>query len=189
VFGLSAVTIAPVVAWPPPTMQQTLDTVAVVGLALGAVFGLAGTMVTQPHLRSTFWAIDASGLVMACALLTLKFVRKGSDLVAAGFLVFAIGESVILSGTAATLAESVPPFAAGTALWATALLLISIPREFAIWVRVSGIAASMLFAITAMRIFMGEQLLAISKPLPFFGYPFLVITFIGWIWSLLRANV
>ena len=171
-----------------PYMQK-LNIIAVIGLGLGSVFGLAGTMVPQPHLRSTFWAIDASGLVMACALLTIRFFRKGNDLVSAGFLVFAIGEGVILSGTAANLAESVPAFAAGTALWATALLLISIPREFAIWVRVSGVAASILFAITAMRIFLGEQLLPISKPLPFFGYPFLVITFVGWIWSLLKANV
>jgi hypothetical protein len=81
---------------------------------------------------------------MACALLTVKFFRKGNDLVAAGFLVFAIGEGVILSGTAAGLGESVPAFAAGTALWTTALLLISISREFAIWVRVSGVAASIL---------------------------------------------
>jgi len=105
------------------------------------------------------------------------------------FLVFAIGEGVILSGTAANLAESVPAFAAGTALWATALLLIAFLGEFAMWVRVFGVAASILFAITAMRIFMGEQLLPISKPLPFFGYPFHRDHFHRLIWSLLKANV
>ena len=31
----------------------------------------------------------------------------------------------------------------------------------------------------------GEQLLPTAAPLPFFAYPFLVMTFIGWIWSLL----
>jgi len=25
-------------------------------------------------------------------------------------------------------------------------------------------------------------------PLPFYAYPFLVLTFVGWIWSLLREN-
>jgi hypothetical protein len=55
--------------------------------------------------------------------------------VAAGYLVFAIGEGVILSGTAAGAAGSVPAFAAGTALWATGLLLVSIPREFPIVLR------------------------------------------------------
>jgi len=123
---------------------------------------------------------------MAATLLTLKFFRKGNDLVAAGFLVFAIGEAVMLSGTAAGLVGSVPAFAAGTALWATSLLLISIPSEFSLLVRLVGIASSILFAFTATRIFWGEQLLPTSSPLPFFAYPFLVITFIGWIWTLLK---
>jgi hypothetical protein len=49
-----------------------------------------------------------------------------------GFLVFAIGEGIILlSGPAAGLAGSIPAFAAGTALWGTALLLVSIPKLFA----------------------------------------------------------
>jgi hypothetical protein len=61
-------------------------------------------------------ACDSAGLVMATSLLCLKFLQKGNQLVAAGFLVFALGESVILSGTAAGVAGSVPAFAAGTAL-------------------------------------------------------------------------
>ena len=32
--------------------------------------------------------------------------------------------------------------------------------------------------------FLGEQVLPTASPLPFFAYPFLVITFIGWIWTL-----
>ena len=110
-------------------MKSPLNVVAAVGLALGAVFDLAGTIVTQPNLRATSWGIDGVGLVMATTLLTLKFLRKGNDLVAAGFLVFAIGQGVILSGTAGSVIGSVPSFAAVTALWATALLLISIPKR------------------------------------------------------------
>lgn len=168
--------------------HKGLNTIAAIGLAVGAALGMAGTLVTQANLQNTLWAIDSIGLVMATALLTLKFLRKGNDFVAAGFLVFAIGESVILSGTAAGLAGSVPSFAAGTALWATALLLVSIPRAFAIGIRIAGIVTSVLFAVTALRIFWGEDLLPISSPLPFFAYPFLVLTMIGWIWTLLRER-
>jgi hypothetical protein len=171
-----------------PTTHRGLNILAAIGLALGAVFGLVGTVVPQSNLRNTSWGIDGAGLVMAASLLTLKFFRKGNDIVAAGFLVFAIGEGVMLSGTAAGLAGSVPSFAAGTALWATALLLISISKEFAIWVRLLGAAASILFVITAARIFWGAQLLPTASPLPFFAYPFLVLTFIGWIWTLSREN-
>ena len=169
-------------------MKSPVNILAALGLAVGAVFGLAGTMVAQPNLQAILWAIDSAGLVMACALLALNFFKKDKEIVAAGFLVFAIGEGALLSGTAAGPAGSVPSFGAGTALWATALLLISIPKELPLWVRLVGIVASILFAITAARIFWGEQLLPTASPLPFFAYPFLVITFVGWISVLLRER-
>jgi hypothetical protein len=171
-----------------PADQKSLNIVAAVGLTLGAVLGLAGTLVEEASLRQAFWAIDGVGLVVASALLTMKYFKKGSECVAAGFLVFAIGESLLVSGTAAGLTASVSSFGGGVALWAAALLLTSIPREFATWVRAAGIFAATLFAIVAGRIFWGEQLLPTSRPLPFFAYPFLVITFIGWIWALVKEE-
>lgn len=149
---------------------------------------MVGTVVTEQHLRAASWGIDAVGLVVATSLLALRFFRKGNDCVAAGFLVFAIGEGVMLSGTAATLAESIPSFGAGTALWSAALLLTGVPREFAGWIRLVAIIGAILFAITSARIFWGEQLLPTASPLPFFAYPFLVLTFAGWIWTLLKAD-
>lgn len=175
-------------ATPTATTKSRINMVAAFALALGAVLGMAGTFVVQPNLQALFWAIDGGGLVMAAALLTLKYSRMGHDLVAAGFLVFAIAEAVMLSGTAAGPAASVPSFAAGAAPWAIALLLISIPRQFAPPVRLMGLASALLFAIIAARIFWGEQLLPTSAPLPFYAYPFLVMTFIGWTWSLLRES-
>jgi hypothetical protein len=167
--------------------RDPADTIAAFGLALGALFGMAGTF-AQANVQALCWAIDGAGLVAAAALLALKYVRAGQDIVAAGFLVFAIAEATMLSGTAAGPSASVPAFAAGAALWSTALLLISLPRQFAAAVRVLGLVTAVLFAIVATRIFWGEQLLPTASPLPFFAYPFLVMTFLGWIWSLLRAN-
>jgi len=168
-------------------MKSPVNIVAAIGLVLGGVFGLLGTVVTAQNLRAASWGIDGVGLVVATSLLALRFIRKGDDYVASGFLVFAIGEGVMLSGTAATLAESVPSFAAGTALWSAALLLTSVPKEFACWIRLVGIIGAILFAITSARIFWGEQVLPTSSPLPLFAYPFLVLTFGGWIWTLLKA--
>jgi hypothetical protein len=59
---------------------------------------------------------------------------------------------------------------------------------FPIWVRAFGIVASALFFIVAARIFWGEQLPPTASPLPFFAYPFLVITFAGWILTLVRET-
>ena len=169
-------------------MRSSINAIAVIGLALGGALGLAGAMVPQPNIQAILWAIDASGLVMAAAVLALKYFRAGNDIVAAGFFIFAIGEGVLLSGTAAGPAGSIPAFAAGTALWATALLLISVPKLFALPIRVLGLASAILFAITTMRIFWGEQLLPTATPLPTYAYPLLVATIIGWIWTLLRER-
>src|SRR5207249_5532159 len=103
----------------------------------------------------------------------------GHDLVAAGFLVFAVGQGIILSGAAMELAASVPSFGAGTGTWAVALALISIPRAFPLFVRLLGLVAAIMFAATAGRIFAGVQILPTSRPMPFFAYPVFVATFIG----------
>jgi hypothetical protein len=165
-----------------------VDRLAVVGLLLGAVFGLLGTVVPQPGLRQLFWGIDGAGLVMATSLLAIRYFKKGSDCVAAGFLVFAIGEGLLLAGIAAGLEGSVPSFGGGTVLWATALFMVSGPRELTQWVRLSGMVAAILFTVVSLRIFLGERLLPTSTPLPFFGYPFLVLTFVGWIWTLVSES-
>ena len=95
-------------------MKNPLNLVAAIGLALGAVFGMAGTFVSAANLRATFWGIDGTGLVVATAILAFKFFRRGSDLLATGFLVFAIGEGVLLTGVALPLDAMVPTFCAGS---------------------------------------------------------------------------
>jgi len=169
-------------------MKNTVNVVTVILLAVGGAFGMAGTFGAQRNLQAAAWAIDGVALVVATALLALKFFRAGSDFAAAGFLVFSIGESVMLVGTATSVTESVSSFAAGTALWSAALLLTSIPREFAFWTRVVAVIGAALFAVTSARIFWGEQIFPTSRPLPFYAYPFLVLTFVGWIFKLLKAS-
>ena len=161
-----------------------LRVLASVGLAVGGVFGLAGTFAPSASLRGLAWGIDGVGLVMASAVLTLVFYRRGQDLIASGFLVFAVGEGTILSGAAMELTSSVPSFGAGTGLWALALVLISVPRVFPLPVRLLGLFAAVLFAATALLIFAGDQIMPTTSPLPFYAYPVFVATLGGWIWTL-----
>ncbi|MGX9146804.1 hypothetical protein [Mesorhizobium sp. 128a] len=168
-------------------MRTILDTVASLGLAIGGAFGLAGTFVSSAPLRETLWAIDGVALVVATALLTMKYQRLGNDLVAAGFLTFLAGESVLLAGNAAGLEASVPSYVAGISLWAAALALIGAANTFALWMRLTGLVAAILFVVTVAMVLWGAPLLPTSAPLPAAGYPFLVLTFAGWIWTLLRG--
>jgi hypothetical protein len=43
-----------------------------------------------------------------------------------------------------------------------------------------------LFAVTAILIFAGGSLTPLTKPLPFYAFPFLALTLFGWAWMHLR---
>jgi hypothetical protein len=117
--------------------RSSSEVIAMVGLALGGLFGMLGTVVAGRNLQAAFWAIDGVGLVVATVFLALKYFRRGDDLVAAGFLLLSLASSVMLTGTSTTVAASVPSFGAGAAFWVVALLLVSISREFTPWARLA----------------------------------------------------
>jgi hypothetical protein len=165
-----------------------LRLIAVVGLVTGSILGMAGTFAPSASLRAIAWALDGTALVMATALLTVHHIRRGNELAAAGFLVFVVGEGLILAGAGMDLAASAPLFAAGVALWAASLALVSASTVMPALIRSVGFFAAMLFAVVAVRIFGGEPLTPLSEPLPFFAYPFLVATLIGWAWVHWRSR-
>jgi len=156
--------------------------VAAVGLVLGALLGMAGTFLASPGLRALSWGIDGIALVVASALLAVHHLHRGDELLSAGFLVFMAGETLIVSGSGMDLAASAPTFAAGAGLWAAALALVSASPVMPTFVRVTGTIAALLFAVTAARMLQGGGLTPLSTPLPFYAYPFLVATLLGWAW-------
>lgn len=168
--------------------NNTLCLVASIGLGLGGLLGMAGSLSPSEELRGLAWGMDGIALVIASTLLAVNYLRSGEDLVAAGFLVFAIGQGLVVSGSAMTLSASAPSFAAGAGLWAAALVLISYGRVFPLVVRIMGIIAAILFAATAVQVFYGVPLDPKSEPLPFFAYPVFVATLVGWIWTILRTG-
>ncbi|TPK20902.1 hypothetical protein FJ872_09890 [Mesorhizobium sp. B2-5-9] len=93
---------------------------------------------------------------------------------------------MLLSGNAAGLEASVPSYVGGISLWAAGL--VSVPNTFALWVRLTAFLAAALFLASVGMVLWGTPLLPTSAPLPAAGYPFLVLTFVGWIWTLLRGS-
>lgn len=168
-------------------MNRTNNRIASIGLAIGAIFGLAGSLVSGPQLQIFLYEFSSVGLTAACVLLAMKFLRQKQDIVATGFLLLAIGEAVMSVGTAAGQLGGQAAFGAGMALYVPALLFISIPPKFPLWVRLMGIAASIPFAIAAATIFMGGQILS-TAALPGAGYGLLTLTIVGWIGTLLQEK-
>ena len=152
------------------------------GLVAGAVLGVLGTFMPFASVRGLLWGLDGAALIVATALLTIYHCRRGNDVVAAGFLVFLVAETLVLSGAAMDLEASRPVFGAGAALWAAALGLVSAPSTMPSWLRVVATVAALLFAAVAVQIFLGRPLTPLSRPLPVFAYPFLAATLFGWAW-------
>ena len=146
----------------------------------------AGIPAWLNRFKTRLWALIAPvsiALVVASALLALHHLRKGDVHLSAGFLVFLAGETLIVSGSAMDVAASAPSFAAGTGLWSAALALVSASTNIPTLVRVTGSIAAILFAVTAAAIFGGTALTPLSGPLPFYAYPFLAVTLLGWAWA------
>ena len=148
---------------------------------------MAGTFASSASWRGLAWGLDGTALIVATALLAVHHVRRGNDVVAAGFLVFVVGEALILSTAAMVLAASTPSFGAGVALWAASLALVSGPNVMPALIRGIGFIGSLLFAVAAVEIFFGRALTPLSEPLPFFSYPFLAATLFGWAWAHLQG--
>ena len=168
--------------------RERLRVVASTGLVIGAVLGVAGSFAPSAGLRGLAWGIDGTAIVVACALLTVHHLRRGDEQLAAGFLVFLAGETLIVSTSALPLAAASPAFAAGAGLWAAGLALVSASPAVPSLVRLTGGIAAALFAVTAVRMFGGAGLTPLSVPLPYGAYPFLAATLVGWAWAHMRAG-
>jgi hypothetical protein len=166
--------------------NKKLRILAAVCLVVGGVMGLVGSFVS-PAMRGIAWGLDGTALVIGTALLAVHYIKAQNELLAAGFLVFVAGQTLVVSGSAMDLSESSPTFAAGVGLWAAALALISTSSAIHVFVRITAGISAVLFAITALQIFGGATLTPLSKPLPFNAYPVLVITLFGLAWIHFRS--
>ena len=167
--------------------DEQLRLIAAAGLVIGALLGMAGSFAPTSALRGLAWGIDGTAIVVACALLVVHHVRRGDDLLAAGFLVFLVGESFMVATSGMDLLASAPTFAGGAALWAAGLGLVSLSPDIPKFVRATGAIAAALLAIASAQILVGVLVTPLSEPLPFFAYPFLAATLVGWAWTHTRS--
>lgn len=166
--------------------NRRLALFAAVSLVVGGLLGMAGSF-SSSTFRGIAWGLDGTALVMGALLLAVHHIKLGNEQLAAGFLTFVAGQTLVVSGSAMDLVASSPSFGAGVGLWAAGLALVSASSAMPIFVRATGAIASVLFAIVALQIYGGAALNPLSKPFPFNAYPFLVLTLFGWAWVHYRS--
>ncbi len=159
--------------------------VVVGGLAVGAVLGFAGNFVANDEVRSVLWGVSAAGLVLAAILLAVEHTLAGDRFAAAGFAVFALGETRVLNPADAPGGED--SFAAGALLYAAGLLLIAASGWSPVWVRIVAAAAALAFAAHSLG-YLGGATIDSTGPVAGVGYALLTITVAGWIFTVLRPR-
>lgn len=122
-------------------MSNQLRLLASASLVVGGVLGLAGSFLPS-EVRGIAWGLDGTALVLGAALLAVHHVRLGNEQLAAGFLLFVAGQTLVVSTSAMELSSSSATFGAGVGLWAAALALISGSSAMPILVRVTGAIAA-----------------------------------------------
>jgi len=167
--------------------NNRLNLITVACLVVGGILGMVGSF-SSPTVRSISWGLDGTALVIGTSLLAVHHIKRGNEQLAAGFLIFVAGQTLVVSGSAMELSASSPTFAAGVGLWAAALVLVSTSSLMPVFIRVTGVIASLMFAVTTLQTYGGLALTPLSKPLPFFAYPFLVLTLFGWAWNHYRSD-
>ena len=80
--------------------EKLIVTTAAAGLIIGCISGVTGSSVPSATNRSIAWALDSAAIILASSLLTLYYFKSGEEMTAAGFLIFAIAETVIFSSSA-----------------------------------------------------------------------------------------
>lgn len=158
-----------------------LARLASLSLVIGGLLGMAGSFAPEA-LRGIAWGLDGTALVMGTLLLAVHHIKRGNEQLAAGFLTFTAGQTLVVSGSGMDLTASAPSFGAGVGLWAAGLALVSASSAMPLLVRATGLVAAALFGIVSLQILGGVSINPLSTPLPFNAYPVLVITLFGWAW-------
>lgn len=157
----------------------------VTGLAVGAVLGFGGNFVPPGNIQSILFALSALGLILASVLLAIEHITAGHRIVAAGFVLIALGETRVLNPTDAPEGEA--SFAVGVLLYAPGLLLIALSAWTPLWVRFVGGITGVLFAAYSLVYLAGIEIESTGM---FAGiaYALFTITIVGWIITVLRAR-
>lgn len=155
-------------------------TIVVVGLTIGWTLGIAGGVVQEGSGRYALWGISSIGILIAAALLTIRYAAS-NVMFSAGLALLLVGEAVIhTQGTA-----GVDAFASATFAYAPGLLLVALSGWGPRWTRITALAAAAVFAVHAARYLSGSDA-GPDHMIPTIGYVFFILTMIGWTWHLTR---
>jgi hypothetical protein len=129
-------------------------------------------------IQSVLYAVSSLGWVVATAILACRHVARGEFIVASGFLVLTIAETLLWGNGRPGDPGYEPGFASGVMFYVPGLLLVGIPAVYPILVRVFAALGAAAWAVGSGIYLTGSEFSS-TDPLAFVGYILLSVAFIG----------
>ncbi len=168
-------------------MKTQSNLIASIGLGIGVILGMSGLAFTAPTTQLCLFVISGIGFTTGLALLAFKFSKEKQEILATGFLLFAIGEAISTLNAAADEKTANAAFAGCMLFYFVGYLFICLTPKFPLWTRISGMASALIFVVAASRFYLGYGINS-ADTLPGIGYGLLTLTIVGWIVYLLRER-
>lgn len=169
----------------PPRRRAAATKVTVASLVVGAVLGQVGGALGVGTNQTVLFAVSSVGLTVGAVLLAVRHLERGDALVAAGFAILAVAETMIWTAGGPQHGGEAA-FAGATLFYVPALLMISLAAAFPSWVRAVGTLAAIPFGIHASLFLLGAEPTSQGVP-AIAGYVLLTLAVLGWIVALVRS--
>lgn len=158
--------------------------IVTVGFAIGALLGMGGSFLPPGDLQHNAWFVSSAGLVVGLVLLAGRMTTEGRDQTAAGLVVLALAEVVLMTMAGSMRPETV--FAHGVGLYVPGFLLVAASDRYPVWVRVVNVLTAVAFAAHWVLHVTGGHA-PVNGPAAGVGYGLFVASLVGWtvdVWRL-----
>lgn len=157
------------------------------GLVIAVAGGLAGSAITGTDPKLVLFAVSSLGWVVATALLTLRHTRRSELVVAAGFLILTIAETLLWTNGRVDHPDYAVGFAGAVLYYVPGFLLLAASPVYHWVIRVLSAGATVVWAAAVIPYLFNGSHLNYDSTISGIGYAALSATFLGVAWVTLRT--
>jgi hypothetical protein len=160
----------------------------VVGLLVAVGAGIAAGSFKSLAAQTVLYAMSSVGWVTATSILAFKHALRSEAIVAAGFLILTVAETLLWVNGYPDSATYEAGFAGGVMFYVPGLLLAAAPTVYPRVIRLLALLAAGAWTMGTARFLLGSEF-AHADPLAIAGYVLISSFFLGVAWATLRDRL
>lgn len=158
-----------------------------VGLVVAVAAGITAGGFESVDTVTVLYAISSVGWVVATALLAARHIQSGESVLAAGFIILTVAESLLWVSGRPGDPDYDAGFAGGAMFYVPGLLLIGLPSAYHWVTRLLAVAGAVVWSVAVAGYLTGSGLND-DDPVALAGYTLLSATFVGIALRVMRSR-